>query len=62
MLEEELSQDCNRRCWTRGYEQIYYKDFNDINAQLKDKMYREKAEEIFKCIPMKMELFYDKFA
>ena len=24
-------------------------------------MYMEKAEEIFKCIPMKMEQFYDKF-
>ena len=25
-------------------------------------MYQEKAEEIFKFIPMKMESFYDKFA
>ena len=24
-------------------------------------MYKEKAEEIFKCIPMKMETFYDRF-
>ena len=24
-------------------------------------MYIEKAEEIFKCIPMKMELFYERF-
>ena len=24
-------------------------------------MYKNKAEEIFKCIPMKMESFYDKF-
>ena len=24
-------------------------------------MYKEKAEEIFKCIPMKMESFYEKF-
>lgn len=35
--------------------------FNDINIKLKDKMYQQKAEEIFKCIPMKMELFYDRF-
>ena len=35
--------------------------FNEINLQLKDKMYREKAEEIFKYIPMKMEQFYDLF-
>ena len=38
------------------------KRFNEINLQLKDKMYREKAEDLFKCISMKMELFYDKFA
>ncbi len=35
--------------------------FYEINETLKDKMYREKAEELFKCIPMKMEVFYDKF-
>ena len=37
------------------------KHFNEINMQLKDKMYTEKAEAIFKCIPMKMEEFYEKF-
>ena len=37
------------------------KHFNTLNGQLHDKMYKEKAEEIFKCIPMKMELFYEKF-
>lgn len=35
--------------------------FNEINIKLKDKMYKEKAEEIFKYIPMRMELFYEKF-
>lgn len=35
--------------------------FNNINEMLKDKMYSEKAEEIFKNIPMKMESFYEKF-
>ena len=35
--------------------------FNDLNMQLKDKMYKEKAEDIFKNIPMKMEEFYDRF-
>ena len=38
------------------------KYFNEVNEKLKDKMYMEKAEEIFKYIPMKMEQFYDKFA
>lgn len=37
------------------------KHFYMLNDQLLDKMYKEKAEEIFKCIPMKMELFYEKF-
>ena len=35
--------------------------FNQLNIQLKDKMYIEKAEEIFKCIPMRMETFYERF-
>ena len=32
-----------------------------LNAQLKDRMYQEKAIEIFRNIPMKMEVFYDRF-
>ena len=36
--------------------------FQVLNDRLEDEMYRKKAEDIFKCIPMKMELFYDKFA
>ena len=35
--------------------------FRDLNNQLKDKMYRIKADTIFKNIPMKMEKFYDMF-
>lgn len=35
--------------------------FHMINMALKDKMYNEKAEDIFKCIPMKMEMFYERF-
>ena len=37
------------------------KHFHKLNDQLLDKMYREKAEEKMKCIPMKMEQFYEKF-
>ena len=36
--------------------------FHELNSDLEDKMYRYKAGEIFKCIPMRMEVFYDKFA
>ena len=35
--------------------------FYMINNALKDKMYSQKAEDIFKCIPMKMETFYERF-
>ena len=37
------------------------KHFNNLNEQLHDKMLKEKAEGIFECIPMKMEIFYEKF-
>lgn len=37
------------------------KHFNALNDQLLDKMYKEKADEVMKCIPMKMEQFYEKF-
>ena len=37
------------------------KHFERLNSQLYDKMYSEKAEEIFKNIPMRMEEFYGKF-
>ena len=35
--------------------------FDQLNEQLLQKEYREKADEIFKCIPMKMEQFYERF-
>ena len=37
------------------------KHFNQLNAKLKEKMYVQKADDIFKCIPMKMEEFYERF-
>ena len=37
------------------------KHFNMLNEQLLDKKYKQLAEEVFKCIPMKMEQFYEKF-
>ena len=36
--------------------------FHKLNNKLEDIMYRKKANSIFKCIPMKMETFYEKFA
>ncbi len=35
--------------------------FYKLNDKLLDKMRREKADELFRAIPMKMELFYEKF-
>ncbi len=59
-VDEELSQVAVEEDIEQDMEEILI-HFNEINMQLKDKMYREKAEEIFKAIPMKMEQFYDKF-
>ena len=35
--------------------------FNVLNEQLLEKMRKEKADEIMKCIPIKMEQFYELF-
>ena len=59
-VDEELSQISVGEIGTEMTEVVRY--FNEVNEKLKDKMYMEKAEEIFKNIPMKMEVFYDKFA
>ena len=37
------------------------KHFYALNNTLKDKMYTEKANDVLKAIPMKMEVFYEKF-
>ncbi len=58
-VEKELSTVAVEKNSTEMDEIL--KHFHEINAQLKDKMYRDKAEELFKCIPMKMETFYDRF-
>ena len=59
-VEEELDQVSVDVAGPEMEEIIKY--FSEINSKLKDKMYMEKAEDIFKNIPMKMEIFYDKFA
>jgi hypothetical protein len=59
-VDEELSQVAIEDEFEPDMEEIL-KHFNEINMQLKTKMYNDKAEEIFKYIPMKMEMFYDKF-
>ena len=59
-VEEELASLAIEEDKSDDMEEIL-QHFNNINEKLEEKMYREKAEEIFKCIPMKMEQFYDKF-
>ena len=58
-VEEELSKIAIEQ-FEEDMEEII-KHFHMLNNQLLDKMYKEKAEVIFKCIPMKMEEFYEKF-
>ena len=59
-VKEELEQISVNEVGPEMDEVVRY--FNEVNDKLKDKMYMERAEEIFKYIPMKMEVFYDKFA
>ena len=59
-VEEELSQIGIVEA-TQDLEEIL-SYFDEINDKLKDKMFVDKAEEIFKCIPMKMNVFYERFA
>ncbi|NLC87453.1 MAG: hypothetical protein GX682_01535 [Clostridiaceae bacterium] len=59
-VEEELDQISVNEIGPDMDEVVRY--FNDVNEKLKDKMYEKMAEEIFKYIPMKMEMFYDRFA
>ena len=59
-VEEQLSQISIDEMEIDMEEVVKY--FNDINEKLKDKMYIEKAEDVFQYIPMKMEQFYDSFA
>ncbi len=35
--------------------------FQNLNEQLLEKEYKAKADEIFKCIPIQMEQFYERF-
>ena len=58
-VEEELTQIAVGEA-NEDVEEIL-KHFYKLNIQLKDRMYIEKAEEIFKCIPMRMEVFYERF-
>ena len=59
-VDEELASLAIEEDRSEDMEEILA-HFNKINIQLEDKMYKEKAEEIFKYIPMKMEQFYDRF-
>ena len=58
-VEEELAKIAIEE-FTEDMEEIL-KHFNNLNSQLLDKKYKEMSEEVFKCIPMKMEQFYEQF-
>ena len=58
-VEEELAKIAIEE-FSEDMDEIL-KHFNSLNIQLLEKQYREMAEEIFRCIPMKMEQFYEQF-
>lgn len=58
-VEEELNKIAIDEVGEDMEEILTY--FNSLNLQLLDKKYKELADEVFKCIPMKMEQFYEMF-
>ena len=58
-VEEELGKIAIDEVGEDMDEVISY--FNDLNKQLLDKKNKELADDIFKCIPMRMEQFYEQF-
>ena len=58
-LQEELSKVGINETGPETEEIL--KHFEELNNQLEEEMYRNLADEIFKCIPIKMEMFYDRF-
>ena len=58
-IEEELEKIAIDKNY-KDIEDILNK-FYDLNEKLKEKALGQKADEIFKCIPMKMEQFYERF-
>lgn len=59
-VEEELSRVGIVTETGQEMEEVL-KHFENLNNQLEEKMYKEKADEIFRYIPIKMEQFYDRF-
>ena len=58
-VEEELNKIAIDEVGEDMEEILTY--FNSLNLQLLDKKYKELADDIFKCIPMRMEHFYELF-
>ena len=59
-VEEELSRVGIVTETGQEMEEVL-KHFENLNNQLEEKMYKDKADEIFRYIPIKMEQFYDRF-
>lgn len=59
-LEKVIIRDDTSSYSDQEMEEILTR-FYELNEQLLEKEYKEKADEIFKCIPMKMEQFYERF-
>ena len=59
-VEEDLSRVGIINESSQEMEEVL-KHFEKLNNQLEEKMYKDKADEIFRYIPIKMEQFYDRF-
>ena len=59
-VEEELEKISMYQAYSEDVEEVM-ETFHNLNNKLLEKEYEIKADEIFKCIPMKMEQFYERF-
>ena len=60
---ENIEEELDKIAIDKNYQDIeeILNKFYELNEKLKEKALSQKADEIFKCIPMKMEKFYDRF-
>ena len=59
-VKDELEKISMYQAYSEDVEEVM-ETFHNLNNKLLEKEYEIKADEIFKCIPMKMEQFYERF-
>ena len=60
---ENIEEELDKRGINKDFKdvKVMLNVFYTLNEKIKEKKYKQIAEEIMKCIPMKMESFYERF-